>query len=224
MRLFFPLKEMAITLSPCNHERREIKEINENKIKLIKLTATSESHVIGPSAPCHRRHCSAPLLTHEVILVSPADVMPSSNRVVRMKGTNKIIATGTETFKRKSWVVCGSRVHRFKFFALVDREIVQFFCVFPPICAIIWTTLTHKNCFFFNGHLLPAHLVTGAGHVSADLTENSIHSFQNVTAVSPNDWLSFDTKRRASRESRHTIFFPNEKCYVRPQSPSLLAG
>ena len=112
MRLFFPLKEMAITLSPCNHERREIKEINENKIKLIKLTATSESHVIGPSAPCHRRHCSAPLLTHEVILVSPADVMPSSNRVVRMKGTNKIIATGTETFKRKSWVVCGSRVQR----------------------------------------------------------------------------------------------------------------
>ena len=103
---------MAITLSPCNHERREIKEINENKIKLIKLTATSESHVIGPSAPCHRRHCSAPLLTHEVILVSPADVMPSSNRVVRMKGTNKIIATGTETFKRKSWVVCGSRVQR----------------------------------------------------------------------------------------------------------------
>ena len=191
MRLFFPLKEMAITLSPCNHERREIKEINENKIKLIKLTATSESHVIGPSAPCHRRHCSAPLLTHEVILVSPADVMPSSNRVVRMKGTNKIIATGTETFKRKSWVVCGSRVqrslsrnvraypklasdksgrrvrfptkknqmqsgeipaiHRFKVFALVDREIVQFFCVFPPICAIIWITLTHKNCFFSTG-------------------------------------------------------------------------
>jgi hypothetical protein len=83
---------------------------------------------------------------------------------------------------------------------------VQFFFVFPPICAIIWLTLTHKTCFFFNGHLLPEHLVTGAGHVSADLTENPIQSFQNVTAVSRNDWLSFDTKQRASRESRHTTF------------------
>jgi hypothetical protein len=126
-------------------------------------------------------------------------------------------------------------IHRFKgkhffhnepIFALVDREtvrIVQFFFVFPPICAIIWSTLTHKT-FVSNGHLLPAHVVTGVGHVSADLTENSIHSFRNVTAVSRNDWLSFDTKQRASRESKRTTFFPNEKCYVRPQSPSLLAG